>query len=630
MKKIYLLLFLSCCISGAGFSQTPPWYFINTGVENTHVILVQETIPLLLDGQPLQVGDYIGAFYQILDTLICGTGTGNTGDVGGLKVINTVAAATVWGAEPNVSNGFQVGEAFQWKIWRASDGSVFNATVEYDLNTPFITDSGYYVTNGISKMASLTAYSIPGIDLSVNQQLSPISGCGSLEDHAVSVLLENHDTLDVIGFNVNFTLNNGDTITEFVNDTIFAGSTYEYTFNQLVSLLNVGDYFFNVWIKFPGDVNYTNDFNKQKVTISNFPVVDLGEDVSICEGETTLLQTDTFFAGYSWNTGSTMQFLYASTEGYYYCTITDNLGCQGFDSVYVTLLPLPQFDLPDTVEFCEGLHKTVTIEGTFESYHWSNGITTHSLYISIPNMYSVTVTDSLGCSSVDSLIAIATTLPQIELPDVVKICEGLSTNVTIEGSFESYLWSNGDTSHELNITIPDQYSVTVTDFAGCTSVGTLIAELIVIPPIDLGDTIYSDVLDTISIDAGVAFYSYLWNTGGINRFLTPTEYGEYSVTVSDGDCEEVGSVWVVQDTVKYFRELIVWPNPSNGLLTFYLPKTETISIEVYNALGQQIIAEEIEADNIMEYDIRHLRSGPYILVVKTDEQIFTKRLIITK
>ncbi|MCF8373395.1 MAG: T9SS type A sorting domain-containing protein [Bacteroidales bacterium] len=630
MKKIYLLLFLSCGISGAGFSQTPPWYFINTGVENTHVILVQETIPMLLDGQPLQVGDYIGAFYQILDTLICGTGTGNTGDVGGLMVINSVSAATIWGAEPNVSNGFQVGEAFQWKIWRASDGSVFNATVEYDLNTPNITDSGYYVTNGISKMASLTAYSIPGIDLSVNQQLSPISGCGSLQDQAVVVLLENHDTLDVIGFSVNFTLNNGDTITEFVNDTIFAGATYEYTFNQLVSLLNLGDYFFHVWINFPGDVNYTNDFNKQKVTISNFPVVDLGDDVSICEGETALLQTDTFFAGYSWNTGSNMQFLYASAEGYYYCTITDHLGCQGFDSVHVTVLALPQFDLPDTVRFCEGLHKTVTIEGTFESYHWSNGITTPSLYISIPNMYSVTVTDSVGCSSVDSLIAIATTLPQIDLPDVVKICEGLSTNVTIEGSFESYVWSNGDTSPELNITIPDLYSVTVTDIAGCTSVGTLVAELIVIPPIDLGDTIYSDKLDTISLDAGVAFYSYLWNTGGINRVLTPTEYGEYSVTVSDGDCEGVGSVWVKQDTVKYFRQLIVWPNPSNGLLTFYLPKTETISIEVYNVLGQQLISDEIEADNIIEYDVRHLRSGPYILVVKTDDRKFTKRLIITK
>jgi hypothetical protein len=560
MKKIYLLLILSWSVFSVGNSQSPPWFFINTGVENTHIMLILENTPMLLDGQPLEVGDYIGAFYEILDTLICGTGTGNTGDIGGLMITNTVAAATMWGAEPNVSNGFQVGEEFKWKIWRARDGSVFDATVEYDTTVPNITDSGFYVTNGISKMASLSSFSIPGIDLSVNKQLSPLSGCGSLEGQPVSVILENHDTLDIIGFDVFYTLDGGDTISEFVNDTIYAGSTYEYTFSQMVSLTNVGEYHFHVWVNFPGDVNYTNDFNNKEVIISEFPEVDLGDDVFICEGESALLQTDTFFSEYLWNNGSDMQFLYTSEEGFYYCTITDDLGCQGFDSVYVDVLELPQFYLPDTVKFCEGLNTTVTIEGRFESFKWSNGITKPALYISIPNMYSVTVTDAVGCSSVDSLVA---------------------------------------------MTIP-------------------------VPQVDLGDTIYSDVLDTIYIDAGPDFTSYYWSNGAFDRIITPSQHGIYTVTVSDGDCDGTGSIWLKQDTVKFFEELHVWPNPSSGLLTFYLPKTEKLSVEIFNFLGQQLVSEDLEADNIMEYNATWLRSGAYVLIVNTDKQRFKKRLIIAK
>ncbi len=557
MNKNIILFFLAISISIGGLAQYPPWYFINTGAENTHIILVLNSVPLLLDDEEIEVGDYIGAFYEFNDTLLCATGTGSTGDIGGMMVVDTVAAATIWGAEPNVFNGFQVGEEFKWKIWRASDGSVFDAEVIYDTSIPAIPDSGLYVPNGISKMLSLTSYSIPGIDLSVNKQLSPESGCGSLEAQDVTVLLENHDTLDVAGFYIYYTMNESDTVTEYIADTIYADSTYIYTFSQQVNLPYVWSYFFNVWVDYPGDVNYTNDYNKTEVIISNFPEVSVGEDIFICEGDSVLLQTDDFYEGYLWNTGSDMQFIFVWDEGYYTCTITDALGCQGADSVYVAVLDPPQFYLPDTVLYCEGLYANVEIEGRFEHYKWSNGLESPNLYLSIPGSYSVTVTDFAGCSSTASLEAIAVPVPEV----------------------------------------------------------------------DLGDTIYTDLIDSVTLDAGPGHDHYLWNTGDTTRFLIPGDYGYYLVTVSDGFCENKDEVIVVKDTVKYFNDIHVWPNPFISTVTLYLPKTESLSIEILSILGRKVKTFEGKPSNIEQLDLSFLQAGSYILILNTDDKKYQKRLI---
>ncbi|MEA3443480.1 MAG: T9SS type A sorting domain-containing protein [Bacteroidota bacterium] len=560
MNKIITLFLLSFYLLINGQAQTPPWFFINTGAENTHIILILQSTPILLDDQPMEFGDYIAAFYEFTDTLLCATGTGSTGDIGGMMLVNEVAAATIWGAEPNVNNGFQVGEEFKWKIWRASDGSVFDAVVEYDTNIPNIPDSGLYVPNGISKMASLSSYSIPGIDLSVNKQLSPVSGCGTLEAQDVTILLENHDTLDIVGFNVYYTKDNGDTISAFVNDTIYAGSTYIYTFSQQVNLPYVNIYSFHTWVEYPGDVNYTNDYNNHEVIISNFPKVDLGDDVFICQGDTTLLQTDDFYESYLWNTGDTMQYLFTAVEGFYYCTITDVLGCQGFDSVFVDVLELPQFDLPDSVLFCEGLYANVEIEGRFESYKWSNGLENPNLYISMPGDFSVTVTDFAGCSSSASLVAIA---------------------------------------------VP-------------------------VPVVDLGDTIYSDLIDTIILDAGPGHDSYLWSTGDIVRFLYPQNYGIYELTVSDGFCEGNDMVIIVKDTIRFFDDLHVWPNPTDGFLTLYLPKTKTLSIDIYSVMGQKVKSFYGMPTNIEILDVSFLGSGSYVFIFNTDDKKYQRRIIKVK
>ena len=57
------------------------------------------------------------------------------------------------------------------------------------------------------------------------------------------------------------------------------------------------------------------------LTIINSPTVDLGNDVSICQGDSVLLDAGSGHTNYLWNTGDTTQTIYADTAGTYNVTV---------------------------------------------------------------------------------------------------------------------------------------------------------------------------------------------------------------------------------------------------------------------------------------------------------------------
>ena len=57
------------------------------------------------------------------------------------------------------------------------------------------------------------------------------------------------------------------------------------------------------------------------LTIKAAPTVDLGNDVAICQGDSTLLDAGSGHTNYLWNTGETTQTIYANTAGTYNVTV---------------------------------------------------------------------------------------------------------------------------------------------------------------------------------------------------------------------------------------------------------------------------------------------------------------------
>jgi len=75
------------------------------------------------------------------------------------------------------------------------------------------------------------------------------------------------------------------------------------------------------------------------VLVNPLPVVNLGNDTSICSGDTIILDAGNAGAGYLWSTGASTQTINISSAGTYDVTVTDASGCIGRDTIIVGVSP---------------------------------------------------------------------------------------------------------------------------------------------------------------------------------------------------------------------------------------------------------------------------------------------------
>lgn len=128
----------------AVLSHGPAWTYTNTGIN--HTVLFPPGAQISIDGVPAQSGDFIGAFYDAGGVMAC---------AGYVEYTGVTTAVTVWGAQPNLDDGFQVGETFNWVIWDAATEVEFPAVATY--NTLDFPNAGAFVVNGMSGITNLTA-----------------------------------------------------------------------------------------------------------------------------------------------------------------------------------------------------------------------------------------------------------------------------------------------------------------------------------------------------------------------------------------------------------------------------------------------------------------------------------------
>ena len=136
------------------FGNGPNWEYIITN-EN-HTIIIPDTADILVNGEPIEQGDYIGVFYDSLGTLKNG---------GYIIWTGATTVISAFGNDPTTFDieGFNNGEAFTWKMWDASRQELLDADVVY--NTLLFPNEGFYETNGISGLQSIHGYSDQQLDL---------------------------------------------------------------------------------------------------------------------------------------------------------------------------------------------------------------------------------------------------------------------------------------------------------------------------------------------------------------------------------------------------------------------------------------------------------------------------------
>ena len=196
-------------------------------------------------------------------------------------------------------------------------------------------------------------------------------------------------------------------------------------------------------------------------------------------------------------------------------------------------------------------------DGSF-TYAWSNGMSGNSVNNLNAGNYVVTVSDGFGCT--------ATTSVTISQPAVLE-ANATSTAQTMQGVNDgtaaanpsggapdyTYLWNNGLTTSTIDGLAPDNYTVTVTDANGCTSVQTVTVnpiECFVEASVSQENVSCNGAADgsaTANLLNASEPISFIWSNDETTQTVDGLAPGSYDVTATDvNGCEVVASVTIIE------------------------------------------------------------------------------------
>lgn len=174
-----------------------------------------------------------------------------------------------------------------------------------------------------------------------------------------------------------------------------------------------------------------------EMTVSITPdfELNLGEDLSICEGEELLLAISLENVNLRWQNGSQTPTLSIAEAGLYWLEASNDCFSKR-DSIEVEQIDLPNIQLGEDGIICEGetIELSVMENENNHNFEWQDGSTTNTFMVTEAGVYEVTASNDCGISS-DQIRFAAPTPIEVDLGQDTTICEG-----------ESYLLRAGDTN----------------------------------------------------------------------------------------------------------------------------------------------------------------------------------------
>ncbi|MCC6726468.1 MAG: gliding motility-associated C-terminal domain-containing protein [Saprospiraceae bacterium] len=196
--------------------------------------------------------------------------------------------------------------------------------------------------------------------------------------------------------------------------------------------------------------------------VSEVPV-SLGNDTTLCEGQTILLDPDIPGADVVWKNGSLEPILEVGLPGTYWVEVS-KAGCEYRDTIEIGFTTVP-FDLGDDIALCQGETKQLSVDLPDATYAWSDGSTAPDFTVTTPGLLWARVTQS-GCSRTDSVLVTIQDGPQDPMSDYGYICENEGIWFNVKYDEATYLWQDGSTNHNFKAVAPGKYKVAVT-INGC-------------------------------------------------------------------------------------------------------------------------------------------------------------------
>ncbi|MEQ9186463.1 MAG: T9SS type A sorting domain-containing protein [Cryomorphaceae bacterium] len=278
------------------------------------------------------------------------------------------------------------------------------------------------------------------------------------------------------------------------------------------------------------------------------PVFSLGNDTSVC-ASSFALTAPTGMTAYLWSTGETNDTISLTSSGQYWLSVTNANGCSSTDTIQVDLYNAIAYTSTVNNSSCSqntgAIAVTVTSSNGNALFIWNTGDTTSSVNSLGAGMYTVTISDSAGCSVEASFTIDNINAPVVSVDIINANCFGEgsgSANATVTNGTQpySYAWSNGGFGSSQSNLLAGSYSLTVTDDSGCvvtapfsiTEPSEIMISIAGIQP-DCGDS-NGSALATVTNTQGPVT-NYLWNDSAATTlpFVDDLPAGFYTIVVTD-------------------------------------------------------------------------------------------------
>lgn len=274
----------------------------------------------------------------------------------------------------------------------------------------------------------------------------------------------------------------------------------------------------------------------------------------------------------------------------------------------------PTANISGVLNVCNGATLLTATKGV--SYLWSNGETTQSISVDRTGLYSVTVTDALGCKAVGEVTIIPN---QVAAQPTIKItqpsCSVFTGSIEITSPASEYSFDNGRTwvtnSKMNNLPIGTHY-IKIRTASGCESYSTkinLVPFLTSFPSYTKIDPKFCGDVGSITITTPSTSYSFddglTWGTSDTSINLPS---GNYHIRVKDalGCISNYNNVELNSQFLPPPKFTVSNPYCSNlGSITITTPATE------YSFDGGTVW----QTSNTMT----DLKVGSYIVSIKNDK-----------
>jgi PKD repeat protein len=385
------------------------------------------------------------------------------------------------------------------------------------------------------------------------------------------------------------------------------------------------------------DQNSCSASSQKSVTVHPLPILFLGQDTILCEGDVVTLS---YFPSPDplnliWSTGSTGNTINVSMTGQYSLTAFNDF-CTVSDSINIKFLPYPEITISvDTV--CEGVPSLFAFSINALSnatYEWAMGDgqfynqlppsgTLSHLYADYGNFVTnLQVSNGYGCISEETLVAIVHHQP-VSGFSAPPVCIGAASTVTFSGICETgncvYEIFFGDGGQQIipgvfttinhtyqNADIYDLELVVSTP-EGCTDTSSALHIVNPLPVADLGpDTsLISGEILVLSNAENPPQYQYTWSTGANTPTIEILNPGFYILWIEDSQtgCSDSDTILVdlrsvVAENKGILSALEISPNPAGQYVKVKLaaerPFAGTLSI--FSSEGKEVVREPVSSE----------------------------------